>query len=327
MQQYVSELYNTLVEATSECKANYLSFSGGLDSTIIAYLLREKIHGVSVIVSDHTAPDYTFIEIARDEFNIPVDIEYVNFEELLPKIEEIIKIFKNFNFIEIRNYVGLYNICQIAKNNNQKGIITGDAADELFAGYNFFLTKDFNEIDENLKAIWKVMQFPSKKIAAHFGLEVEYPFLNENVKKLAMEIPVELKIKSERNRMYGKWILRKAFEGKISKTLLWRDKTPMGDGSGSAGLIAFFDKFYSDEDYSKKLQNVKKDDDVTLYSKEQLYYYEIFRKHFDAPSKLNQSSTQCPDCKSEFNPDLPAFTTRRYGLEFCRMCGRFPYIK
>ena len=168
MQQYVSELYNTLVEATSECKANYLSFSGGLDSTIIAYLLREKIHGVSVIVSDHTAPDYTFIEIARDEFNIPVDIEYVNFEELLPKIEEIIKIFKNFNFIEIRNYVGLYNICQIAKNNNQKGIITGDAADELFAGYNFFLTKDFNEIDENLKAIWKVMQFPSKKIAAHF---------------------------------------------------------------------------------------------------------------------------------------------------------------
>ena len=135
----------------------------------------------------------------------------------------------------------MYNICQIAKNNNQKGIITGDAADELFAGYNFFLTKDFNEIDENLKAIWKVMQFPSKKIAAHFGLEVEYPFLNENVKKLAMEIPVELKIKSERNRMYGKWILRKAFEGKISKTLLWRDKTPMGDGSGSSGLTTFFD--------------------------------------------------------------------------------------
>ena len=132
-----------------------------------------------------------------------MDIEYVNFEELLPKIEEIIKIFKNFNFIEIRNYVGLYNICQIAKNNNQKGIITGDAADELFAGYNFFLTKDFNEIDENLKAIWKVMQFPSKKIAAHFGLEVEYPFLNENVKKLAMEIPVELKIKSERNQCCG----------------------------------------------------------------------------------------------------------------------------
>ena len=101
MQQYVSELYNTLVGAASECKANYLSFSGGLDSTIIAYLLKEKIHGVSVIVSDHTAPDHTFIEIARDEFNIPVDIEYVNFEKLLPKIEEIIKIFGNFNFPKI----------------------------------------------------------------------------------------------------------------------------------------------------------------------------------------------------------------------------------
>ena len=327
MQQYASELYNALVEATSECKANYLSFSGGLDSTIIAYLLKEKIHGVSVIISDHAAPDYAFIEIAREEFNIPVDIEYVNFEQLLPKIEETIKIFQNFNFIEIRNYVGLCNICQIVKNKNQKGIISGDAADELFAGYNMFLSKDYKEIDSDLKKIWKVMQFPSKKIAAHFGLNVEYPFLNENVKKLAMKIPVELKVKSERNRKYGKWILRKAFEGKISRSLLWRDKTPMGDGSGSAGLVTFFDKFYSDETYSKKLKNVKKEDDVVLYSKEHLYYYEIFRKHFDAPSKLNQSSTQCPDCKYEFNPELPAFTTRRYGLEFCRMCGRFPFIK
>ena len=78
MQEYVSKLYDALVEATSECKANYLSFSGGLDSTIIAYLLKDKIHGVSVIISDHAAPDYTFIEIAREEFNIPVDIEYVN---------------------------------------------------------------------------------------------------------------------------------------------------------------------------------------------------------------------------------------------------------
>jgi asparagine synthase (glutamine-hydrolysing) len=327
MQEYVSKLYDALVEATSECKANSLSFSGGLDSTIIAYLLKERIHGVSVIVSDYAAPDYTFIEIARKEFNIPVDIEYVNFEQLLPKIEEIIKIFQNFNFIEIRNYVGLYNIFQIVKNKNQKEIITGDAADELFAGYNFFLSKDYKEIDSDLKKIWQVMQFPSSKIATHFEMKVEHPYLNHKVKKLAQEIPVKFKVNTEQNRIYGKWILRKAFEGKISKSLLWRDKTPMGDGSGSAGLVTFFDKFYSDETYNKKLKNVKKEDDVTLYSKEHLYYYEIFRKHFDVPSKLNQSSTQCPDCKYEFNPDLPAFTTRRYGLKFCRMCGRFPFIK
>ena len=34
-----------------------LAISGGLDSTIIAYLLKEKIHGVSVIISDHAARD------------------------------------------------------------------------------------------------------------------------------------------------------------------------------------------------------------------------------------------------------------------------------
>ena len=94
MQEYISKLYDSLVEASNDCKSNYLSFSGGLDSTIIAYLLKEKIHGVSVIVSDYTAPDNTFIEIAKDEFNIPVEIKYVNFEKLLPVIDELIKIFR-----------------------------------------------------------------------------------------------------------------------------------------------------------------------------------------------------------------------------------------
>ena len=46
MQEYISKLYDSLVEASNDCKSNYLSFSGGLDSTIIAYLLKEKIHGV-----------------------------------------------------------------------------------------------------------------------------------------------------------------------------------------------------------------------------------------------------------------------------------------
>ena len=188
-------------------------------------------------------------------------------------------------------------------------------------------TKKEEEIDETLKKIWKVMKFPSSKIGKHFNMKVEHPYLNEKVKKLAQEIPIKFKVNSEREKMYGKWILRKAFEGKISKTLLWRDKTPMGDGSGSAGLVGFFETFYTKESYEKKIEKIKEKDDVKIYSKEQLYYYEIFRKYFDAPSKLTNSENRCPDCKYEFNPNLPAFTTRRYGVEFCRMCGRFPFIK
>ena len=93
MQQFISELYNSLVEATSECKTNYLSLSGGLDSTIIAYLLREKIHGVSVIVSDYSAPDNTFIEIARDALKRPENKEEYRFGDFNPSVS-------------VRNYSG-----------------------------------------------------------------------------------------------------------------------------------------------------------------------------------------------------------------------------
>ena len=313
MQEYISKLYNSLVESTEKCKSNYISFSGGLDSTIIAYLLKDRIHGVSVIVSDYTAPDNTFIEIAKEEFNIPVETKYVNFEKLLPVIDELIKIFKNFNFIEIRNFVGMYLTFEMAKNNGQNSIITGDAADELFGGYNFLFTKKENEIDETLKKIWNVMEFPSSKIAKHFNIEVEHPYLDENVKRLAEEIPIEFKVRSERDKMYGKWILRKAFENTLPANVIWREKTAMQDGSGTTNLTKLFHSIITDDIFAKKTKKIKSECNIKIRTKESLYYYELFKENFVIP-KCEDKKNICPDCNTEIANNS----------KFCRMCGKFP---
>ena len=235
-------------------------------------------------------------------------------EELLSSINETIKILKNFNDIEIRNSIVIYIVLKSVKDSGESKIILGDGADELFAGYSFFLKKNKNELQKDLERIWDVMHFPSKKIGKSLGITVETPFLDDNVMNLAKIIPVNFKVSEHNGKKYGKWILRKAFEDKLPKSVVWREKSPMQDGAGTGALTHLFDTVISDELFESKIRQIKELDNVKLRTKESLHYYEVYRKYFEPPEKLHDSKNKCPNCKYEV----------KQSSKFCRMCGSFP---
>jgi len=69
---------------------------------------------------------------------------------MLDAIKGTIKILKNFNDIEIRNSIVSYIYLNALKKKNVTKIITGDGADEIFAGYNFLVKKDHDELQNEL---------------------------------------------------------------------------------------------------------------------------------------------------------------------------------
>lgn len=308
-------LYDILEKSTLDCRAKTLALSGGLDSSIIAYFLREKeCNAISISTEDFIATDLTFCQLVAKKFNFKLEMKIVSIADLLTAIEETIKILKVFNDIEIRNSVVMYLTLKSAKENGQQSIITGDGADELFAGYSFFLKKNDVELQKDLQRIWKIMHFPSKKIGQALGVKVETPFLDKNVVDFAKTIPVNLKVREKDGKKYGKWILRKAFEDKLPQTIVWRDKSPMQDGAGTTGLTNLFNTLISDNIFNIKFKQIQDSDNVSIQSKESLYYYEIYRKYLEPPYKLHSSDTKCPNCQFEVKPDS----------KFCRMCGSFP---
>ena len=119
---------------------------------------------------------------------------------ILEAIEDTIKILKNFNDIEIRNNVVMYLAIKWAKENGEKSIITGDGADELFAGYSFLINKPEEELEEEIKRVCSIMHFPTQKIGKALGISIESPFLNDTVVKLAKKIPANLKVKNEKEK-------------------------------------------------------------------------------------------------------------------------------
>ena len=313
MEKVFKDLYNALEESCNSCKSNLISLSGGLDSTIIAYFLKQrKPNTVAVIAEDFVSTDLTYCQMVSKEMQLPLAIYNVKTAEILEAVEETIKILKNFNDIEIRNNVVMYLAIKWAKENGEKSIITGDGADELFAGYSFLINKLEDKLEAEIKRVCSVMHFPTQEIGKALGIGIESPFLNDVVVKLAEKIPANLKVKNEKEKRHGKWILRKIFEEYIPQQIAWREKSPMQDGSGTAGLTNLFDSIINEETFVEKKLTTEKEDGVIIRSRESMHYYEIFKKSFGSPVDSNAENA-CPYCKHEVK-----------NSKFCRMCGAFP---
>lgn len=314
MQEIFSNLIKLISDAASSCTSDCIALSGGLDSSIPALYLKKNTKAIVVAAKDFPSSDLVYSQLTAKEFGLKLLIKNVTIEELMSSIEETIKILKNFNHIEVRNSIVVYLAIKTAKENGCTGIITGDGCDELFAGYNFFLRKEGEELQKDLERIWKIMHFPTQQIGLALGVGIECPFLDEKVANYAKSIPADLKVHEENGKKYGKWVLRKAFERILPQTIVWRDKSPMQDGSGTNSLTTFFENNIKDETFETKSKMYLEKEKVRLQSKESLYYYELYRKYFDPPYIFGSSKSRCPDCQGVVEQDS----------HFCRMCGSFP---
>lgn len=315
LQKICSNLHKLLSTAVNDCKSESIALSGGLDSSILAFCLNDKkINAFTTIAKDFTSTDLVYSQLVAKQIGLPLEIQTASIEQLLSAIDNTIKILKVFNPIEIRNAIVMFLTISMVKKKGYSSIITGDGADELFAGYNFFQKMTPVELQKDLERIWQVMHFPTKIIGEYIGVDVEMPFLNDSVVEYAKSIPADLKVHEEKGKKFGKWILRKSFEGIVPEEILWREKSAMQDGSGTAGLTSFFGSNISDSVFKDKLLLYLEAEKVRLGTKESLYYYEIYRKYYDPPAFLGVSKPRCPEC----NGAIPA------GSHFCRMCGSFP---
>ena len=315
LQEICSNLHELLFAAVSDCKSESIALSGGLDSSILAFCLNDKkINAFTTIAKDFVSTDLVYSQLVAKQIGLPLEVQTASIEQLLSAIDKTIKILKVFNPIEIRNAIVMFMTISMVKEKGNSSIITGDGADELFAGYSFFQKMTPVELQKDLERIWQVMHFPTKIIGDSIGVDVEIPFLNDKVVEYAKSIPADLKVHEEKGKKFGKWILRKSFERVIPEAIVWREKSAMQDGSGTAGLTSFFGSNISDSVFKDKLLLYLETEKVRLGTKESLYYYEIYRKYYDPPAFLGVSKPRCPEC----NGAIPT------GSHFCRMCGSFP---
>ncbi len=224
------ELCHAILSA-SQCSEDIaMSFSGGLDSGFLAYLLKDMCHVDLYTVGVPGSTDIkNALELAT-MLKMPLTIITVDETEIVEGIKFLKEIDCTINPLEISFELPLYFVVKSSKYNI---IFTGQGADELFGGYHKYLRQP-ERMNEDFKILITRTLPRERKIAERFGKILRTPYLHPDVVRIAQNIELKRKIKEGMRKK----VLRELSRELDAPEILWkREKKAAQYGSGIWKLI------------------------------------------------------------------------------------------
>ena len=283
-----AQLRAKLKDAVDRNKAEGMLFSGGLDTSVLAFLSPD-IPALSVRLEDY-GDDYEYAKSLSSRLKLSLHLKEVRTDEALEAIPLVIKARRSFD-PALPNDLALYFALKLAKEKGIGSVMTGDGSDELFAGYSYMVDLD---LDDYLPRLACRMQFSSNELGAQLGIEIKQPFLDREFVSFALSIRPELKVRRQGETKYGKWILRKAFETFLPYEVVWQGKRPIEVGSGFAKLRDKIASRISDAEFSRTESVCP----VKFITRDHLFYYLVYRQVVGDIPQPEPGQSVCPGCSA-----------------------------
>ena len=298
----IDELHDALTDAVHRQLMSDVPYgvllSGGLDSSITSALAKKfaakrvesgdtqsawwpQLHSFSVGLEG--SPDLAAAQkVAEHIGTVHHEIKFT-IQEGLDAIREVIYHLETYDITTIRASTPMFLMARAIKALGIKMVLSGEGADELFGGYLYFHkapnAKEFHE--ETVRKLEKLHQYDclrANKSLAAWGIEGRVPFLDKEFIEVAMRInPKDKMISGDRME---KWVLRKAFEDYLPKSVVWRQKEQFSDGVGYS-WIDNLKKVVGEKVTDEQMDNAHFRFPVqTPQNKEEFFYRSIFESHF-----------------------------------------------
>jgi asparagine synthase (glutamine-hydrolysing) len=221
-------------------------FSGGIDSVLIAQLLQRE--GKNVICYCTGTAESGDIIAARSVAEMlglylkTTIIDESTVEQVLP---EIIRNVEESGLLQVEVAVPMYLAAKLAAEDRIRVMYTGQAADELFAGYPWYngvlRESGYLQLHERL---WEDMNLlytdtleREDKLTMAHSIELRAPYLDRDVIQTAMRISPKLKIENESDSLRKRVHRQAAVELGVPANLAFRIKDPAQSGSGIHSII------------------------------------------------------------------------------------------
>lgn len=221
-------------------------FSGGIDSVLIAKLLqREGRNIVCYCTGTEDSGDVVAArEVAKDlglELRTTI-IDEEKVEELLP---EVIRNVEESGLLQVEVAIPMYLAAKMASEDGIRVMYTGQAADEIWAGYPWYT--DVLEEHGYLRLherLWEDLDYLASdtleredKLTMAHSIELRAPYLDREVIHLAMRVSPRLKIQGIHDNQRKRVHRQAAVELGVPPYLGFRIKDPAQSGSGIHGII------------------------------------------------------------------------------------------
>ena len=214
-------------------------FSGGIDSTIIAKIADDLgIKTCLYSVGHKDSADLKFAMKTAEKMNLPLKTRVIDVKDVRKYLVPVLDAIEEFNIMKIGVGMPAYIAAEMAHEDNLKVMLSGQGADELFAGYNRYL-KFYEEkgemAQEDLKKdilnLYHVNLQRDDAVTMANSIELRVPYLDPDIINIAMNIPMKYKI--SRDDTLRKCILREVgAELGVPEEIVKRPKKAAQYGSG-----------------------------------------------------------------------------------------------
>ncbi|MBN1276029.1 MAG: asparagine synthetase B [Deltaproteobacteria bacterium] len=221
-------------------------FSGGIDSVLISKLLQRE--GKNIICYCAGTADSGDIHAARlvaDDLGLELKTAIIDEEIVESLLPEIIKNVEESGLLQVEVAIPMYLAAKMAAEDNVKVMFTGQAADELFAGYAWYnevlAEHGYLRLHEKL---WEDLNLShtdtferEDKLTMAHSIELRGPYMDRDVIQTAMRISPRLKLEGKNDQMRKRVHRQAAVELGVPAHLSFRIKDPAQSGSGIHDMV------------------------------------------------------------------------------------------
>ena len=260
--------------------------SGGLDSSLVAaiaapYLEERGEQLKTFAVGTENSADLIAAREVAEFLGTEHHERIYTAEDALEALPKVVRTIENYDPSLVRSAVPNYMLAELTAK-HVKVVLTGEGADEIFAGYEHLREIDddgelHDEIVRMIESLHNLNLQRCDRVTMAHGLEARVPFLERDVIELGLKLPAGWKVSGEDQP--EKRLLRLAFEGWLPHKFLWREKSQFGDGSGAAEVLTeAVEETVSEVEFERERDEVEPE----LRTREEAGYYRIFREHLRA---------------------------------------------
>ncbi len=255
--------------------------SGGLDSSLVAAILAtEAPQGVTVrsfAAGTAGSSDLIAARLVAEHLGLEHHERVYTDDEVIEVLPEVVRSTESYEPTLVRSAVPNYLLAELAAR-HLKVVLTGEGADELFAGYHHLRELDHEALRDALTSGVETLHHLNlqrcDRVTMAHGLEARVPFLSREMLAVAQRVPIEWKLLGEDGQ--EKTLLREAFHGWLPDEVLWRRKEQFGEGSGTTDVMARqAAALVPDEDW----ESVRIEGLPPARTREELGYQRIFDAH------------------------------------------------
>jgi asparagine synthase (glutamine-hydrolysing) len=257
--------------------------SGGLDSAIVAAIAARHLEQrgerlKTFAVGTRDSADLLPARVVARHLNTEHHERVYDSREAVRALPDVVRAIEHFDPSLVRSAVPNFLLAEMTSE-HVKVVLTGEGADELFAGYEYLRGFDSPqaleaELMRTVHGLHNLNLQRCDRVTMAHGLEARVPFLDRQVIAFAFGLPMAWKQSAPGE--LEKRLLRRAFDGWLPDEILWRVKAEFGDGSGAKDVLTrTVEDGVSAADFMRDRAAVQ----PPLRTREEFAYHRIFAEH------------------------------------------------